>query len=46
MSSDDETTNIKVVYLEKLCNFVVDKFFIQIHLVPQLTKLHLICYNM
>ena len=27
MTSDGETTNIKVVDLEKLCNFVVDNFF-------------------
>ena len=34
MTSDGETTNIKVVDLEKLWNFVVDNFSIGIHLGP------------
>ena len=34
MTSDEETTNMEVVDLEKLCNFVVDNFFIWIHLGP------------
>jgi hypothetical protein len=28
MTSNGETTKTKVVMLEKLCNFVVDNFFI------------------
>jgi len=32
MTSDGETTNIKVVDIEKLCNFVVDNFSIGIRL--------------
>ena len=35
MTSDGETTNIKVVDLEMLRNFVVDNFFIRICLGPQ-----------
>jgi len=46
MTSDEETTNMEVVDLEKLCNFVVDNFFIWIHLVPQTINLHSVCYNM
>jgi hypothetical protein len=34
MTSDGETTKIKVVYLQKLYNFVVDNFFIWIRLEP------------
>ena len=34
-TSDKKTYNIKVVDLEKLWNFVVQKFFIWIHLGPQ-----------
>jgi hypothetical protein len=30
MTSDEETTKIKVVYLEELCNFVVDNFLFKI----------------
>jgi len=30
MTSDGETTNIKVVDLEKIWNFIVDNFFIWI----------------
>jgi hypothetical protein len=32
MISDGEVTNIKVADLKKLCNFVVDNFFIWSHL--------------
>jgi hypothetical protein len=35
---DDKTTRIKVVYLKKLPNFVIDNFFIWNHLDSQ--KLH------
>jgi hypothetical protein len=37
---------MKVVDLKKLWNFVADKFWIWIHLVPQKTYLHLVLYNM
>ena len=33
--SDEQMTKINFVDLEKLCNFVVEKFFIWIHLGPQ-----------
>jgi hypothetical protein len=32
MTLNGETTKMKVVDLEKLCNFVVENFFIWIHL--------------
>jgi hypothetical protein len=35
MTSDGETTQMKVVDLEKLYNFVVDNFLIWIRLRPQ-----------
>jgi len=35
MTSDGETTNIKVLDFEKLWNFIVDNFSIWIHLGPQ-----------
>jgi hypothetical protein len=35
VSSDGEMTKTKVVDLEKLCNFVVDNFFIWNHLVKK-----------
>jgi len=35
MTSDGETTNIKVVDLEKLWNFIIDNFSIWIRLGPQ-----------
>jgi hypothetical protein len=36
MTSDGETAKIKVIDLEKLQNFVVDNFFIWIHLGSQI----------
>jgi hypothetical protein len=45
MILDEETTKMKVVDHKKLCNFVVDNFFIYIHLVPQTINLCSICYN-
>ena len=39
MTSDGETTNIKVVDLKKLSNFIVDNFFIRIHLGPQIINI-------
>jgi hypothetical protein len=44
-SDDDETIKIKVVDLKTLCNFVADKFFIWIHLLPQIINLQSVCYN-
>ena len=38
--SDRETTKMKVVDLEKLCNFVVDNFFIWIRLRSQTINLN------
>jgi hypothetical protein len=35
MISDGETPKTKVVDLEKLCNFIVDNFFIWNHLLLQ-----------
>ena len=35
MTSDGDTTKMKVVDLKKLWNFVVDNFFIWIHLVME-----------
>jgi len=37
-TSDQKTYNIKVVDLEKLWNFVVQKFFIWIRLGPQISN--------
>jgi hypothetical protein len=42
MTSNGETTKIKIVDLEKLYNFVVDNFFIWIHLGPQIINLNLL----
>ena len=39
MTSDGETTNTKVVDLEKIWNFVVDNFSIWIRLVPQIINI-------
>jgi hypothetical protein len=39
MTSDGETTETRVVDLEKLQNFVVNNFFIWIHLGPQTINL-------
>ena len=39
MTSDGETTNIKVVELEKLWNFIVDNFSIGIRLVSQIINI-------
>ena len=39
MTSDGDTTNIKVVDLEKLQNFVVDNFSIRIRLGPQIINI-------
>ena len=36
MTLDGETPKIKVIDLEKLCNFVVDNFFIEIRLGSQI----------
>jgi hypothetical protein len=33
ITSDEKTTKIKIVDLEKLWNFIVDNFFIRVHLV-------------
>lgn len=41
-----KTTKIKDKDLEKLCNFLVDNFFIWIHLVSETIKIHSIYYNM
>ena len=46
MISDEETTKMKVVDLEKLWNFVVDNFLIWIQLELQTSNLHSIPYNM
>jgi hypothetical protein len=40
MTSNGKTSNMKVVDLRKLWNFVVDMFLILIRLVPQKTDLH------
>jgi hypothetical protein len=45
MISDEEIAKIKVVDLKTLYNFVVDKLFIWVHLVPQMFNLHLVCYK-
>jgi len=42
MTSSGETTNIKVVDLEKLWNFVVDNFSIWMCLGPQLINVCLV----
>jgi len=39
MTSDGEITNIKVVDLEKLRNFIVDNFSIRILLGPQIINI-------
>jgi hypothetical protein len=46
MTSNGKTPNMKVVDLRKLRNFVVDKFFIWIRLVPLKTDLHSMLYSM
>ena len=40
MTSNGETTKIKIVDLEKLWNFVVDNFLIWIRLGPQTNNIH------
>jgi len=40
MTSDGETTNIKVVDLEKLWNFKVDNFSIVIRLGPEIINIY------
>jgi len=39
MTSDGKTTNIKVLDLEKLWNFVIDNFSIEIRLGPQIVNI-------
>jgi len=39
MTSDGETTNTKVIDLEKLWNFIVDNFSIEIRLGPQIINI-------
>ena len=39
-TSDRETTKMKVIYLEKLCNFVIDNFLIWIRLGSQTINLN------
>jgi len=39
MTLDGETTNIKVIDLEKLWNFIVDNFSIGIRLGPQIINI-------
>jgi len=39
MTSDRESTGLKVVDLEKLWNFVVDNFSIEIRLGPQIINI-------
>jgi hypothetical protein len=46
MTSDEETTKMKVIDLKTLCNFVVYDFCIWIHLVSETINLYLVCYNM
>jgi hypothetical protein len=46
MTSNEETTDMKVVDLRKLRNFAVDKFFIWLRLVPLKTDLHSVLYSM
>jgi hypothetical protein len=41
----EETTNMKVVDFEKLCNFIVDNIFIYINLVSHVIDLLSICCN-
>jgi hypothetical protein len=46
MTSNEETTNMKVVDLRKLRNFAVDKFLIWLRLVPLKTDLHSVLHSM
>jgi hypothetical protein len=45
-TSDEKSVKIKVVELQKLFNFIVDNFFIWIHLQYQTSNLHSVGCNM